>query len=121
MAEIEKGKDDFMLRAMDAVSDAQHRQMEKFDPKKLRQVVAKLKAVKEERRAAIALRQAQKEQYEVVFEEVKSHLAAISKDAMLDMPDNIRILLENTERKLRKSREEALRQAEEEQYLPEPD
>ena len=118
MEKIKTGRDDFMLRAMDVIADAEHRQLRKTDPKQIKDIASKLDAVVDERNAAADLRKSQEGQYEALYSAITAYLDTISKSALQELPEEVRREMENVERKIRKERE---KMAAAEQGAPEPE
>lgn len=121
MAKIEDNSDDFMMRVMDILADAGQRQLQKIEPKKIKEIVSKLDVVKDEQRAALDLRKSQKEQYEAVYEEISSYIATMSRGELLELPEDVKLEIENVERKIRKATVAAAKAAAGEEAAPEPE
>ena len=120
MARIEDESDDFMARVMDVLVDAGQRQLQKIDPKKVKEIASELRTLKDEKLAAHELQESQKSQYDKIYEEVVSYLEAMSREELLELPEEVKREMENAERKIKAEQAKAAAAAAEE-LAPEPE
>lgn len=112
------GESDFVLRTMDILLDAEHRKLETIDPKKIKEIVEDLATIKDEAAAAEVLKDTQRQEYNNLMAEIKNNIGVLE-SFRADIPDEIRLDIENIERKKREDERKALE--EEEEVVLEPE
>lgn len=127
MFNISKNKKDgvlseFSQRTTDILIDAKHRKLENVDLKEIKQIISNCSSIEEEQEIFSKLRQEQEQDYAEILSFIADNINFIQNIASLDIPDEMRLYMEN---KLRQKQEveaeEYLSYSDDEDYDVDPD
>lgn len=121
MAKIEEGGDDFMMRVMGMLAETGQRQLQKIDPKKIKEMVSELQTLKDEQSDAQNLQVSQEAEYNEEWKKIVSYLDTISSAELIELPQDIKLEIENVDRKIKKKLAEEAAAAAAEEAAPEPE
>lgn len=127
MFNISKNKNDgilseFSQRTTDILIDAKHRKLENIDLKEIKQIISNCDSIEEEQKMFSKLRQDQEQEYNEILSFVTENSNFIQNLAELNIPDEMRLYIENKLRQKQKLEEkEYLSYSDDEDYLIDPD
>jgi len=114
------GESDFVLRTTDILASSEHRRLEVIDQKKIKEIIENLEVLSDEAVAMEGLKDAQRQEYNVLLSEIKNCIGVLSNNISIDnVADEILMDIKNMERKKHSAESKSL--DDEKEALPEPE